>query len=226
MGACGADCGITRIRDREKQAALALAERLHPGRVWRRVPDREPAVTFDDLLEIGRHLEDVLPVRAIVRAAEARGADAIYLLAGVHAPALCEIADGATVDGGRAFVPRETYLRVVFSPFGRLVTIQEVRVVASHSPPSTRSEVPLSLQIVEEPLAGVEDRRLRTMVKGLQGALRKKNLTLLDMAFLVQPLEGGPQTAFLGDYHEEPMLWSLLFDPIPPTTVRASLVPL
>jgi hypothetical protein len=226
MGACGADCGITRIRDREKQAALALADRLHPGRVWRRLPDREPAVSFDALLAIGRHLEEVLPVRAMVRAAEAGGADAIYLLAGVHAPALCEIADGATIDGGRALVPRETYLRIVFSPFGRLVTIQEVRVVASHSHPSTRLDAPPSLQIVEEPLAGVEDRRLRTMVKGLQGALRKKNLTLLDMAFLVQPLEGGPHTAFLRDYHEEPMLWSLLFDPIPPTTVRASLVPL
>jgi hypothetical protein len=224
MGACGADCGITRVREREKQAALELAERLYPDMVWSPRRDCGPAVAFDALVAVGRHLEDVLPVRAIVRVAENGGADAIYVLAGLHAPSLCEIADGAAVDPARVRPPRETYLRIAFSPFGRFVTIQEVHVLARAAP--TRAGSSPRLEIVEEPLAGVEDRRLRTLVKGLQGALRKKGLTLLDMAFLVQPVEGRPQTAFVRDFHEAPMLWSLLFDPAPPTTVRASLVPL
>jgi hypothetical protein len=163
-------------------------------------------------------------VRAIVRVAENGGADAIYVLAGLHAPALCEIADGAAVDLHAVSSSRETYLRIPFSPFGRFVTIQEVQVLAREVP--SRGGSAASLEIVEEPLAGVEDRRLRTMVKGLQGALRKKGLTLLDMAFLVQPVAGGAQTAFVRDFQEAPMLWSLLFDPAPPTTVRASLVSL
>jgi hypothetical protein len=224
MGACGADCGITRVREREKQSALELAERLHPDLVWRPRGDVGSLVPFDALVAVGRHLEDVLPVRAIVRVAENGGADAIYVLAGVHAPALCELADGAAIDSERVRRTRETYLRIPFSPFARFVTIQEVRVRAREAP--ARAGSPPSLEIVEEPLAGVEDRRLRTMVKGLQGFLRRKGLTLLDMAFLLQPALGRPQTAFVRDFHEEPMLWSLLFEPAPPTTVRASLVPL
>lgn len=218
VGSCGADCGITRVREREKQAAVALAERLHPNLVWSRPLDRAPAVSFDTLVSLGQRLEELLPVRAIVRMGETGGADAIYLLAGLHAPALCELADGTPVDPEVALVPSETYLRIAFSPFDRFVTIQEIRVAA-------RPASPHQVEIVEEPMAGVEDRRLRTMVKGLQGALRKSGLTLLDMAFLGQRLEGPPQPAFVRDYHEEPTLWSLLFDPAPPTTIRASLVP-
>jgi len=206
------------VREREKRAALALAERLHPELVWARPPHREPAVSFDALVSIGRRLEELLPVRSIVRVGERGGTDAIYLLAGLHTPALCELADGAPVGPDDVLVPRETYLRIAFSPYDRFVTIQEVLVEAR---PAPRHQ----LEIVEEPLAGVVDRRLRTMVKGLQGALRKADLTLLDMAFLVERLAGPAQAAFVRDFHEEPMLWSLLFDPAPPTTIRASLVP-
>ncbi len=219
MGACGADCGITRVREREKEAARTLAGRLYPDLVRGRRADRAPAVSFDALLTLGRLLEDLLPVRVIVRPAEGGGADAVYVLAGLHAPSLCEIADGAPSGPLASLIPRETYLRIVFSPFGRFVTIQEVRLTAR----SPRAD---KVEIVEEPLAGVEDRRLRTMVKGLQGALRKAGFTLLDMAFLVERLVGRAEEAFVPDVHEEPMLWSLLFDPAPPTTVRASLVPL
>jgi hypothetical protein len=218
VGSCGADCGITRVREREKRAALALAERLHPHLVWCRPSDRAPAVPFDTLVSLGQRLEELLPVRAIVRTGETGGAaDSLYLLAGLHSPALCELADGTPVDPGVALVSSETYLRLAFSPFDRLVTIQEVRVTA-------RPVSPHQVEIVEEPMAGVSDRRLRDMVKGLQGALRKSGLTLLDMAFLGARLEGPPQAAFVRDYHEEPTLWSLLFDPAPPTTIRASLV--
>jgi hypothetical protein len=191
--------------------------------VWRRVDDRAPGLSFDALVALGEGLEALLPVRAIVRAADSRGADVVDLLAGLHAPALCEIADGASMDPGAALASGETYLRIVFSPFGLYVTIQEVRVRARR----LAARLPRAgVEIVEEPLAGVEDRRLRTMVKGLQGALRKSALTLLDMAFLLQPLEGALQEAFVDQFHEEPTLWSLLFDPAPPTTIRASLLPL
>ena len=45
-------------------------------------------------------------------------------------------------------------------------------------------------EIVEEPQPGVVDRRLQAIVKGLQGALRKAKLVVLDMAALVGPIEG------------------------------------
>jgi hypothetical protein len=45
------------------------------------------------------------------------------------------------------------------------------------------------------------------------------------MAFLARPLEGA-QTSFMREFHDSPTLWSLLFDAAPPTTVRASLVPM
>lgn len=218
MGSCGADCGITRVREREKQAALALAERLHPGLVWRRPSDGVASgVPFDEVVALGQRLEELLPVRAIVRAGDAGAPDCIYLLAGLHEPALCEVVDRDRVDPNHALASHETYLRLAFSPFDRLVTIQEVRVA---SRPASRRAV----EIVEEPMAGVVDRRLREMVKGLQGAVRKATLTLLDMAFLTQPVEGRAQAAFERDFAEQPTLWSLLFDPSPPTTIRASLL--
>jgi hypothetical protein len=214
MGACGKDCGITRVREEERKAALAVAERAFPGLVWRRRGEPPPSITFDAVLSIARHLEDLLPMRAIVRA-ESSGVLAIDLLAGLHAPALIEIVRAGPVEAKTSLADHEVYLRVSFSPWGRFVTIQEVRV----SLHATRE----TLEIVEEPVLGVVDVRLRAVVKGLQGALRKAHLTLLDMAFLAQRAEG-VQTAYLLEFHEDPTLWSLLFDSAPPTTVRASLV--
>jgi hypothetical protein len=214
MGACGADCGITRVREEERQAALAVAERAHPGLVWRKVNGAPHAITYDAALSLARHLEELLPMRAVVRT-EPSTVLAIDLLAGLHAPALTEIASARRVDANARLAESEVYLRVSFSPWGRFVTIQEVRVSARATPEA--------LEIIEEPVLGVEDARLRAMVKGLQGALRKARLTLLDMAFLARPAEGS-QDAYRREFHERPTLWSLLFDSAPPTTVRASLV--
>jgi len=225
VGACGADCGITRVRAREKDLAFALAERVHRDRVWSRAAERSPALSFDAMVSLGQHLEELLPVRAIVRAFDRGGPDAIDLLAGLHAPALLEIADGARAPSSASIPSRETYLRIAISPFGRLATIQEVRVEAKRIDPP-RSDGRVGLEIVEEPCAGVEDPRLRAMVKGLQGALRKAGLTLLDMAFLVAPVLGSAQVEFVRDFGEAPALWSLLFDAAPPTTIRASLATL
>jgi hypothetical protein len=223
MGACGADCGITRARERDREAARALAKRLHPDLVWKRRSYPEPAVSFDRRVAIGRHLEDLLPVRAIVRAGDEGAADAIELLAGLHSPALREIADVGSFDPRAPIVLRETYVRVSFSPFDRFVTLQEILLSARATPPGSLGAAQ-SLEIVEEPMAGVVDRRLAPLVKGLQGVLRKAGLTLLDMAFLMQPIEGVAQAAFVREFDEPPTLWSLLFDPAPPTMIRASLV--
>jgi hypothetical protein len=155
-------------------------------------------------------------MRAIVRTLDTQGASVIDLLAGLHAPALLEIADGARVDPSVALSKHEVYLRVAFSPWGRFVTIQEVDVFARPTA--------VDVEIVEEPISGVQDVRLRAMVKGLQGALRKARFTLLDMAFLATPLEG-EQGAYVQEFRETPTVWSLLFDAAPPATVRASLVP-
>jgi hypothetical protein len=217
--ACGATCGITNVREREREAALAVAARLHSGMVWRRQRRAERAVSYDTLVAIGRRLEELLPVRAIVRvAADDDGADSLYLLAGLRAPALCEIADGAPCEPLSEVPLRETYLRVALSPFAPFATLQEVRIVAR---PMRGGD---HVEIVEEPMAGVEDRRLASIVKGLQGALRREGLTLLDMAFLSGVVEGPPQRAFEAEFEERPTLWSLLFEPAPATTVRASLV--
>jgi hypothetical protein len=216
MGACGGDCGIVRVREEERKAALAVAERIHPGLVWTRAACLAPAVPFDAIVDLARKLEALLPMRAVVRILDTQGAGVIDLLAGLHAPALLEIADGACLDPGVALSEHEVYLRVAFSPWGRFVTIQEVDVFAQCTT--------VDVEIVEEPISGVQDVRLRAMVKGLQGALRKARFTLLDMAFLATPLEG-QQEAYVQEFREAPTVWSLLFDAAPPATVRASLVP-
>jgi hypothetical protein len=214
MSSCGADCGITRVREAEREAALAVAERIHPGLVWRESARSTAAlVTFDAMSALARHLEELLPMRAIVREA---GPAAVDLLAGLHEPCLLEIAEQRRIEPELVFREREVYLRVAFSPWGRFVTILEVDVTARNAGDE--------LEIVEEPLLGVEDPRLRPMVKGLQGALRKARLTLLDMAFLSTPVEGD-QKAFVERFAEAPTLWSLLFDPLPAASVRAFIVP-
>src|ERR1700722_432472 len=130
MGACGSDCGITRVRAAERQAALAVAERAHPGLVWSKARSLSPAIPFDTVVSLARHLEELLPVRAIVRTSGAGASCFIALLAGLHEPSLVEIADGGFSSPSGAIPTSEVYLRVTFSPWGRFVTIQEVVVQA------------------------------------------------------------------------------------------------
>jgi hypothetical protein len=213
MGACGSgSCGITRIREDERQAARALAERIHPGLVWSEQVSPLPAFTFDALSRLAAHLEELLPLRAIVKT---NGSLAIDLLAGLHSPSLSELVDAGQVGREETVAEGEVYLRLTFSPWGQFVTIQEVRMRASSSPDD--------LEIADEPVLGVEDLGLRSIVKGLQGALRKARLTLLDMAFLATPLPL-PQTRYEERFCEAPTLWSLLMSAAPPTSRRVSLV--
>ena len=220
MGTCGATCGITRERERDKEAALAAARRAYPDLVWGdRSAGSDLALCPDAIGELGIAVERLLPVRAIPRLADGSGCDWLYLLAGLHRPSLVELFDGmdGVEDGGLPAQERETYVRVGFSPLGPFVTLQEVVMTASR-----RADGALSL--VEEPVLGVEARRLQAIVKGLQGALRKAKLVVLDMAFLVQEVSSPDQPEFVRRYGGPPTRWSFLFEPIGPMTPRAVCV--
>ncbi len=206
MAGCGGGtCGIQKGRDKEKASALkALGHALGRG-----VPGVGAGLPFDEIARLGAHLEEVLPVRAFVRpAGEAGACDWLYLLAGLHPASLYELAEGACEPGERAR-DEETYVRLGFSPLGPFVTLQEVVMRVEGGEP---------LLLFEEPKVGVEDRRLQLIVKGLQGALRKRRLAVLDAAFLI----GAPPAELAaGPGRRAPStLWAGLFDPDPPETTR------
>lgn len=211
MPGCGSTCGIHGRRERERDLALEAAARAHPGLVWRAAPARRPD---DDaaLVVLGAALEALLPVRARVREG------ALSLLVGLHAPTLLEALDGE-VDAVPE-VDRETWLRVAISPHGPFVTIDEIDV-----------ERLGRAGVVATSRLGVIDRRLRDVVKGLQGALRAppRRLVVLDAAFLLRaPPTTEPQRAYEDRFGAPPTLRALLFDALeePPGTVRcAELVP-
>lgn len=206
MAGCGGGtCGINKEREKEKASALkALAHALGRGEGAAAV-----GLPFDEIARLGAHLEEVLPVRAFVRPGGGGGAcDWLYLLAGLHPASLFELADGACEPGERAR-DEETYVRLGFSPLGPFVTLQEVVMRVEGGDP------PL---LFEEPKVGIEDRRLQLIVKGLQGALRKRRLVVLDAAFLVD----APPADFVARLGgaAPSSLWSGLFDADPPDTQR------
>jgi len=98
---------------------------------------------------------------------------------------------GETTDGTAA-----SCLEVVFSPLGRFATLREVRA--------------------EVPALGVEDRRWAPAVKALQGLLRSRGVTLLDMAFLAARVEAGEQRVYEERHGASLTWWSLLFRAAPP----------
>ena len=223
MGSCGTTCGINKERERERTRAVKAVERSFPGFVWRVLEEPTAhALPADGITELGRALEQVLPVRAIPRLAEIGSCDWLYLLAGLHEPALIEVADGTVSTRKKTRVElrdRETYVRLGFSPIGRYVTIQEVVFTAEQLEDG-------ALEILETPKVGVEDRRLQAIVKGLQGALRKSKLVVLDMAFLIAPPPvDAAQDAFDVAFGGQPELWSFLFDAAPASTTRAHFIP-
>ncbi len=214
MSGCGATCGIQRVRERERASALAAIARAYPDFVWREEPEASLAVfDLDRIASLAPELEALLPVRAIVRAGGGQGCDALYLLAGLRPTSLVELADGAPRIGSPP--PRETYLRLAFSPIGRYVALHEVVVTATSLDDG-------AIEIVEEPCVGVSDLRLKDLVKGLQGKLRSLRLVLLDVAFLVEPPP--PVGGLVADAPEASTLWSFLFEPAPLATRRFTLI--
>ena len=157
MAGCeGSSCGIGKQRDRELDRVRA-AMVGHP----------EEAVSHPEITRLGTLFEQLLPVRAFLRKASVPDeCDWLYLLVGVH--------DRSLMEEGEPARDQETYVRLGFSPLGRFVTLQECRLTLDR-----RAGI-----LEEAPRVGVEDRRLQGIVKGLQGALRKARLIVVDAAFL------------------------------------------
>lgn len=211
MSGCGsANCGIQRERERQREQAMEAILDAFPGLRRPGLPPAASPLSSDQQRALGARIEEVLPVRALPRPPDAPGACGwLYLLAGLHRPCLLELEaeeEGpqvAALTSDLAPPVCETYVRVGFSPLGPYVTLQETRLTLTHDEGTFFLE--------EQPCWGVQDTRLRAIIKGLQGKLRRERLVLLDMAFLAQPL---------GDE----LIWSYLFDPSPPDTSRLSVV--
>ena len=208
MSACGGgSCGIQKVRERERVAVQAAVDAAYPGRVWRPDPLVGSPLSRGRVRALAAGLEALLPVRAFMREATIEGdCDWIYLLAGLHSDCLFERSAGLAA-GGDSLRSEETYLRIGFSRLGPQVTLQETRFFLEKDE--------LGLTIEERPCLGVEDRRLQLIVKGTQGFLQHQKLVTLDMAYLVEPLEGAS-----GSEEATTQRWSFLFEATPPAACR------
>lgn len=202
MGACGAECGITRQRDREREVARSVARAAWPeGRIASSVPRVELGVDPERVSALAARLVETLPIVAVEEPEELGRVASIYCIA--------TVADETWVGYRNERCPRpahntEAGLRVALSPFGPYATLQEVHLEAQCDAEG--------VWIEERRLAGVDDRRLQHLVRGVQGALRKARITALDVAFLAEPYENGT-------------LWTALFDAEPAVTTRGVYLP-
>lgn len=201
MGACGATCGITRERARQREAARALALSARSAGACGAVVR---AFGPEEVAQLAARLEAALPCQVRVLD-DPSGAWWVYLVASMSEPTWVDVL-GAVGAGPRSG-SEETALRVGLSPLGRYATLQEVTL---------RGELqPDGVYIEEHRAVGVVDRRLQLFVKATQGLLRSLKIVTLDAAFLVEPLEpGGDDT-----------VWTALFDPDPMGVTVASFVP-
>jgi len=222
MGSCGATCGITKERANDLARARATAERVHPGLVWSRATVPDPrAVSHDALVSLASKLETLLPVRVYVREGDASGCDWLYVLAGFRTPCLAEIVDEVAPFPDDCVALRETYVRIAVSPHDRFAVLQEVVVSCE----SAEGELDEGVVVVTEPQAGVVDRRLQHIVKGLQGALRKARLVVLDLSAVLSPIpEAGASNELTAAFDEPPSLWSFLFEGGSPMATSACRV--
>lgn len=197
------------MRDGERERARQSVLDAY-GSDGERPPARRKRV---DLARLGATFEEALPVRALLADTQPDElARWLYLLVGVHSPCLWELREERTHH--RPARARETYVRVGVSSIGSYATLQECVLDFVDD---GRAAV-----LREQPELGVVDTRLRKVVTCAQGVTRKAGLVLLDIAFLVEPapvplLEN---EALRARVHGAPTMWSLLFDPAPPTTTR------
>jgi len=197
MGTCGASCGITKQRSKERDRATSVSLRAFAEgkrdtpRWW---PD-EATFTAAEVEALAEALRRALPCRvAVVPAADALSATWLYVVATMGAGSWVELREGTSTR-----VPvtaEERGLRVGLSALYRAAVVQEFGV---------RATVDDATAWVEESrVAGVEDKRLQMFVKASQGLLRTMKISTLDAAFLGEPsMESGDA------------LWSLLFDADP-----------
>jgi hypothetical protein len=207
VGTCGASCGITKTREREREVATGVALRAFPdGR--RGAPAWWPAAApfaAGEAEALAEKLRGALPCRvAVVAPADELAATWVYVVATMDDATWVERREGA---GGVPTTTDERGLRVGLSALHRAATVQEFTVRASVEGDAAWVE--------EARVAGVDDRRLQLFVKASQGLLRTMKITTLDAAFLEgAAAEGGDP------------LWSLLFDPEPMVSRAGSWVSL
>jgi hypothetical protein len=207
MGTCGASCGITKTREREREVATGVARRAFPdGR--RDTPAWWPATApfaAGEAEKLAEALRGALPCRVVVVSpADELAATWVYVVATMGDATWIERREG---DAAAPVETEERGLRVGLSALHRAATVQEFTV---------RAAVEGDAAWVEEArVAGVDDRRLQLFVKASQGLLRTMKITTLDAAFLEGfAVEGADP------------LWSLLFDPEPMVSRAGSWVTL
>lgn len=207
MGTCGASCGITKTREREREVATGVARRAFPdGR--RDTPAWWPSAApfaAGEAEALAEKLGGALPCRVVVvPPADALAATWVYVVATMGDATWVERRECAS---GAPTTREERGLRVGLSALHRAATVQEFAV---------RAAVEGDAAWVEESrVAGVDDRRLQLFVKASQGLLRTMKITTLDAAFLEGAAVEGGDT-----------LWSLLFDPDPMVSSAGSWVAL
>lgn len=187
---CGATCGITRERERQKQAARRLARAVLSRDASGAVPWQPADLPTDphELDDFARACEAALPCVSHVRHDDCPW---VYLVASVAPCSWLGLREGLTA---APTTPEETCLRIGFSPWGRYATLQEVRFHGARDGDGWWIE--------EERLVGVDDRRLQMFVKAAQGLLRKRRVVALDAAFLAEAAREGDDTT----------LWTALFE--------------
>lgn len=180
MGMCGGECGITQEREHHRALARVAAVTVD-------LPFAQELSVLDGFAEA---CTTALPARAVWLDGEC--ARWLYLVATTDDHTWVEARErGAPCPEERD----QTAVRVGFSHRGRFATLQECRW---HGEPDEGQ-----VWIEENRLAGIEDKRLQTFVKALQGLLRRARWLTLDAAFLTETVGDGDT------------LWSRLFDPGP-----------
>jgi hypothetical protein len=208
MGTCGASCGITKTREREREVATSVALRAFGD--GRRGTPRwwPPAPVFapDAPERLAEALRGALPCRAVVvPAADELAATWVYVVATMADGSWVELREGAAVP--RPESHEERGLRVGLSGLHRAATVQEFTLRATVEGDAAWLE--------ESRVAGVDDRRLQLFVKASQGLLRVMKFTTLDAAFLEGATLPGADP-----------LWALLFDGEPMVSRSGSWVTL
>ena len=185
--ACSGSCGIGAAREEERLRAMAAAALAYPGLVWAEAP---AASAPSDEAELRDLADDIDEVVAAWQTLELHGDGAATIR--------LEGQFGETTGGTAA-----SRLEIVLSPLGRFATLREVRVREGG-------------EGEEAPVLGVDDRRWSSAVKAIQGLLRARGVTLLDMAFLSSVVEARPQSAYEARFGATLTWWSLLFRAEPP----------
>jgi hypothetical protein len=214
-GGCG--CGHRADREADRRRARAILQGVPRG----------PAglgellgsgLDADACRDVATRIEGILPVRVLPRRADACGhGDCLYVLAGVHRPCLLELRDGGCSRAAEVGDRPETYLRVALSPLGRFAAVQETVLSIAGLGDGLRL-------VAEHPLAGVAAPLLRPIAAGVGGVLRDAGIALLDFGLLAEPAGGAADPSFESRWGAAPTLWSILFDPAPPTTTREVVV--